>query len=341
MKFYVYVHKRADTLEPFYVGKGTRRRAWNCSSRSSYWKRIKEKHGHIVEILYSDLEEQHAFDLEILTIQEYRADGFTLCNLTDGGEGASGQVKTAETKLKHSKAMRGRKLSVEHRLKISKNSKDRSPKLIERNSDFNTYTFVSLLGEVFTGTREDFCKSKEIKPYNLRVLFLKGKPAKTCNGWALCKGSENPEDTLKRVLEKKPRKVTKRTKPVTSKVCCVFVNLNGTSFKGTRECFEKEFKVKTSPLFSETKIIHICEGWCLAIMGETTTETINRVKIDKSNRSACQKVYKFVHKDGQYFTGTRLELCLRYALDANRISQLFGKKQRPTVLGWGLERGET
>lgn len=55
-----------------------------------------------------------------------RKHGLQLTNLTDGGEGPSGNVPSAETRAKLSAVWKGRKHSVETRLKMSAASKGRS-----------------------------------------------------------------------------------------------------------------------------------------------------------------------------------------------------------------------
>lgn len=95
--YYVYQHVRLDTEAVFYVGKGRDKRAYTKSGRSQYWQNIVGKAGHRVEIVHAQLTEQESLDLEVETIAKYRAQGYTLCNMTDGGEGSSGYVTSAET----------------------------------------------------------------------------------------------------------------------------------------------------------------------------------------------------------------------------------------------------
>ena len=58
-KFYTYIHKRIDTNEIFYVGVGRHsnsncnyQRAKSSENRNIIWKRIRDKHGFIVEIVF-------------------------------------------------------------------------------------------------------------------------------------------------------------------------------------------------------------------------------------------------------------------------------------------------
>ena len=48
--FYVYVHRTADTGRIFYVGKGTKNRAWTKGSRNLHWRNIVNKNGYHVKL---------------------------------------------------------------------------------------------------------------------------------------------------------------------------------------------------------------------------------------------------------------------------------------------------
>lgn len=110
-QFYVYIHKRPDGT-PFYIGKGTGKRAYQFCRRSEWHKNIVAKHGKhniIVEII-NCMDEQQAFQMEKAYIKQLRNDGVRLVNLTDGGEGCSGLkrgAQTAEHKRKNAEAKRG------------------------------------------------------------------------------------------------------------------------------------------------------------------------------------------------------------------------------------------
>lgn len=108
--FYVYLHRRATDGTVFYVGKGKGRRAWERYGRNDWWKNVFYKNGAILEILYQDLEEFEAFRLEEIVIKNYEMNGANLCNMTSGGEGASGAVPSYKTRIKISRASGGRKV---------------------------------------------------------------------------------------------------------------------------------------------------------------------------------------------------------------------------------------
>jgi hypothetical protein len=134
--FYVYRHIRLDTNTPFYVGKGSKNRAWTTYSRNKYWHNIVNKFGYSIEIIKENLEENEALTWEINLISLYKQFGYCETNLTVGGEGTSGYRHSAETKQllreltigtkqssmsnkKRSDALQGRYISQLHRSKIS------------------------------------------------------------------------------------------------------------------------------------------------------------------------------------------------------------------------------
>lgn len=115
--YYVYQYLREDGT-PYYVGKGTRDRAF-------------KKQGHTVPLPIKDrisfvktnLTEDEAHELEIDLIARYgRKDNGTgiLRNRTDGGEGSSGRVYSEETKQKLREARALQMISDETRKKMSK-----------------------------------------------------------------------------------------------------------------------------------------------------------------------------------------------------------------------------
>lgn len=109
-KFYIYVHKTADTGVPFYIGKGCKNRAYVTAHRNKFWKSIVKKHGFIVEIIASSLNELEAFYLENFYIKGFgrRDSGGLLVNQTDGGEGQSGARASEEKKKLMSRLITGK-----------------------------------------------------------------------------------------------------------------------------------------------------------------------------------------------------------------------------------------
>lgn len=113
-RHYVYQHRKADTGDVFYVGKGTVRKRRksvdyeraNCRhGRSDWWHRVVRKHGVIVEIVASFRSDEYSQQFERALIAEYGR--HSLVNLTDGGDGHAGIVYSSETLAKRSESARG------------------------------------------------------------------------------------------------------------------------------------------------------------------------------------------------------------------------------------------
>lgn len=119
----VYVHKRADNNDVFYVGIGkTEKRAYQEKYRNKYWKNVAKKYGYTVCIIKSNIDWKDACSIEIELIAKYKrkAHGGNLCNITAGGDGVVGVVMSEEQKVKISKSNKGKKRSIQTRDKISK-----------------------------------------------------------------------------------------------------------------------------------------------------------------------------------------------------------------------------
>lgn len=118
-KFCVYLHKRPDG-SVFYIGKGLVRRAYDFSPsrRSAYHSNIVAKYGReniTVDVIPCSCEAE-AFLLERAHISGARLLGWSIANLTEGGEGCSGRtVSERQAKALASGRGRGRKLSDEAR----------------------------------------------------------------------------------------------------------------------------------------------------------------------------------------------------------------------------------
>jgi hypothetical protein len=144
--FGAYLHSKPDG-SPFYVGKGTRKRMRDFyTTRSNWHKNIVAKyekkniHTNFIECSSESI----AFDLERGLIKTLRANGYVLCNLSNGGEGPAGykfdpalverirqknlgRVQSAEERAMRSEKMKGIPKSVpmsdEHKRKLGLNAK--------------------------------------------------------------------------------------------------------------------------------------------------------------------------------------------------------------------------
>lgn len=133
--FYVYAHVRRDAGCVFYIGKGSGRRAFVTNRRNAHWNAIVAKHGYDVVFVKSGLTEQEAMDLEIEKIREIGLDN--LCNMTIGGDGATGFKMNEQQKAVLIKNLTGRVFSPESRAKISKalSGRVRDRRVVEEHAE--------------------------------------------------------------------------------------------------------------------------------------------------------------------------------------------------------------
>lgn len=227
-KYYVYVHQRKDNGKIFYVGKGSGRRAYKKQGRNPHWWRIVNKHGYDVEFKAINLPEDISFKFEVFLIAYLKQRGVQLCNISEGGEGASGNHHTPESRKKLSDKAKGRThsaeaiknmsearlgttLPLETCVKISKSktgatlteeTKRKLSQIVQErynNPDYRAkglqtqvgqkpylkvYIFENISGDLFIGTRKEFCSIANLTSKYVSKLFLT-KPRKTVSGWML------------------------------------------------------------------------------------------------------------------------------------------------------------
>ncbi|MES1979549.1 MAG: hypothetical protein V4451_16020 [Pseudomonadota bacterium] len=175
-KFYTYVHRRADTGEVFYVGKGQGKRAYDKKHRSIFWKGVATRHGLEVQIVDRFERERDAFRHEKVLIHLFREIGAILCNFTDGGEGCSGYKFSDEARLARnaaikiaqarpevkakqaaslSAALKGKTFSAERRAGMSAAKKGRPLSESHR---------LSLIGKLITESHRAALKAANARP---------------------------------------------------------------------------------------------------------------------------------------------------------------------------------
>lgn len=140
---YVYRHIRLDKNEPFYIGIGSKEgfyRAYEKRKRNKIWNDITSKSDYSVDILFEDISWEDACKKEIEFIKLYgRINNKTgvLCNLTDGGDGIYGVVRSVEHREKLRIANTGKIVSQETREKLRKANlgKKQSKETKQKRSD--------------------------------------------------------------------------------------------------------------------------------------------------------------------------------------------------------------
>lgn len=112
-QFYTYIHCRPDGT-PFYVGKGFGKRAYLLKRRNPMHSNILAKYGNTIKIYVFNCDsEQQALSDEVLQIRQLRSEGYSLANITDGGDGVTGLVLSEEARKKISNRNKGRKATAE------------------------------------------------------------------------------------------------------------------------------------------------------------------------------------------------------------------------------------
>jgi hypothetical protein len=144
----VYKHIRKDTNEVFYIGIGkTEKRAYNKIYRSSYWKRIVEKHGYDIVLVETDISWETACEMETKLIKQYGRKDLgegSLVNMTDGGNGSIGKIFTSSyrSKMSESAKLRGANHTKPHstdtKQKMSSSHKNMSNETKQKMSNTRT-----------------------------------------------------------------------------------------------------------------------------------------------------------------------------------------------------------
>ena len=130
MDYYTYAYLRKNGT-PYYIGKGKGRRIYQ--KHNGFCPPPKDR----IIFLKQNLTEEEAFKHEIYMISIFGRKDLgtgTLQNKTNGGEGVSGVIMDDERK-KLCASLKGKKLTEEHKRKISNSNKGRSrqtPEGIER-----------------------------------------------------------------------------------------------------------------------------------------------------------------------------------------------------------------
>src|SRR5436190_19950858 len=115
----VYQHRRLDTNELFYIGveldthkkKAIGKRSKEKFNRSQFWKNITNNISYEIEILFDNITNEEAFQIEEYLIRYYGRRDLKLgplVNLTFGGEGTFGFVYNEETRKKMSLSQIGK-----------------------------------------------------------------------------------------------------------------------------------------------------------------------------------------------------------------------------------------
>lgn len=367
MEFYVYVHKKRTDGEVFYVGKGKAHRAWVTTYRSDFWTKVFEKHGRDVEIIADNLSEDEALNIEKELILFYGRRDIgtgTLVNLCDGGRGSAGKVHTQEYKDNVSKRVSGKnhprfdarewtfynfkteETIISTKYDFGKKFSDISVGTLftekgthkgwvvreiisyhdlkrmvngycgiyNNGADRSEYEFINVFTlERVSGTRHDLMNM--VENFNASAVIL--GTVRVSKGWTLVSVFNSYP------LEFLQNPSSLENNPKADKTIHEFINLKtGEEFSGTRIEFKRKYGFTVKDLFQKQTNYSV-KGWCLK---SRFREALKHVQKDYS-------VYCFVHKDGNLFTGTRVEFKEKFGYS---VKPLFAKNPLKTCKGWSL-----
>lgn len=174
---YVYRHIRLDTNQVFYIGIGSSpyyKRAKSKLDRNDFWKRIVNKTDYKIEILFDDLTKEEAIEKEIEFIALYGRSNLgkgTLCNLTNGGEGANTLILSDVSRAKMSKSQMGNtkyllrttpQEEINKKISLSNKGKIRTEEFKQKIKDYQLKNGHPSLGRTQSNeTREKISNTKE------------------------------------------------------------------------------------------------------------------------------------------------------------------------------------
>jgi hypothetical protein len=128
----VYLHRRKDNNDVFYVGiSNNENRAFEKKKnrRNTYWYNFIQKHDFYVDFTHKNISWEEACVIEKYLIMFYREYSYSLCNITDGGEGTLGYKVSEDLKLKYKKLYKGKKRTQDVIEKMKKPKKNNTNSL--------------------------------------------------------------------------------------------------------------------------------------------------------------------------------------------------------------------
>ena len=183
-EFYTYAYLREDGT-PYYIGKGKLDRIYKKGKGQIKPPKDKSR----IIFLKQNLTEEQSFRHEIYMIAVFgRKDLGTgiLRNRTDGGEGASGAVRSEETRRKLSQSKKGNKNGMfGHKLSEETRKKLKERMSGSRNNKAKNILIINISGEnyIVCGEFIEFCKSKNLPFEGIRRRIQRGSKTPTKCGW--------------------------------------------------------------------------------------------------------------------------------------------------------------
>ena len=176
-RFYTYAYL-TETGKPYYIGKGSGRRAWRHTNPYD----VPQPADEFILILKKDLTEDEAWDHEEYMIAIHP----NLQNKARGGRNV-GCTATTERKRKIGKANRGRCLTEEHKRKLSvaKKGKKQSPEDVAKRAEGCRRSIsIEKDGAVFDFNSSNEC-AEFLGVHHSSVSNLRTGKSLTCRGFKL------------------------------------------------------------------------------------------------------------------------------------------------------------
>ena len=170
--FYVYVYWRLDINEIFYVGKGRGDRWRRLNKRNEHFKRIINKCDVACEILFKDLSEVKAHELECFLINELVFNyGYSIDILNNRSKEHGrhlGKKHSVQTKLKISNSLKGEKnpcYGKHHTDELKQKSMiDKGDKIIAINIENGNMLFFNSIRDAHRNGFNRSCISQCLNP---------------------------------------------------------------------------------------------------------------------------------------------------------------------------------
>jgi len=154
--YVVYLHVKKDTNDVFYVGIGSKRRAYSTEKRNKIWYNYYKKYGRDVIIINHNLNYEDALSIESELI------------ICFGRLGFEEKGVLTNRVIKVGTHFKGRKHSKNTKFKMSKSAKNRK----SHNKK------VYWKGKTYKSARE--CSRKENKPFSTVQKYVKWDKIKDC-----------------------------------------------------------------------------------------------------------------------------------------------------------------